>query len=354
VIVALASHGGLDEFGWKPDATKPIPDIDTGQRAAEPFAGRRFAVRAASGLTRERVSDDALADALAGAESARWQDVRDALLALDLPEDLRSDLERLDGARRKKVFVDLGLYGENDRRPRGAVFVAPFGLAKEALQENEQEDAQSNATEDDAAGSMPGFRQTLAEHSAQVEEKALAFAEAAGLPDARVKDVALAGYLHDLGKSDPRFQAWLQYGDPLGPDLSNPEEFLAKSGRFLPRAAREASGLPKYWRHEALSVRLALAHARFKEAEDRELVLWLAGVHHGHGRPFFPHCDPDEKTPDVGPQSLAFNWKGLDWPSLFVRLKARYGVWELARMEAILRLADHRASEDAAEREAST
>jgi CRISPR-associated endonuclease/helicase Cas3 len=86
-------------------------------------------------------------------------------------------------------------------------------------------------------------------------------------------------------------------------------------------------------------------------------VLWLIGTHHGYGRPFFPHQDPDdahprylppvlglprELKPGVGPQSLAYNWKGSDWTGLYDLLKARYGVWELARMEAILRLADHR------------
>ena len=124
--------------------------------------------------------------------------------------------------------------------------------------------------------------------------------------------------------------------------------------------ARATSGLPDKWRHEALSVRLAPRVARFNEAQDRELVLWLIGTHHGYGRPFFPHCDADDdkprKLPAVvglpselpagpGPQSLAYDLDGLDWPALFVRLKARYGVWELARMEAVLRLADHRASE---------
>jgi CRISPR-associated endonuclease/helicase Cas3 len=87
-------------------------------------------------------------------------------------------------------------------------------------------------------------------------------------------------------------------------------------------------------------------------ADDPDLVLWLVGSHHGYGRPFFPHQDPKEEAPDVGPQSLAFDWKGFDWPSLFGQLMARYGAWELARMEAILRLADHRASEEARDRTA--
>lgn len=382
-IVVPARYGGLDKYGWNPDVRTPIPDIDVGQKVAEAFAARRFAVRIAPGLLakqkpnetseafakREQQQAEALADILSANASARWREVRDALLALDLPEDLRRDLERLDDARKGKVSVDLELYGENERRPRGAVFIAPFGLKKEALlQENEREDGQPSATEDDTSGSTPGFRQTLEEHSREVEEKAALFASSAGLPEARAKDLKLAGFLHDAGKADRRFQAWLQYGDPLGPDPDNPDEALAKSGRFLPPQAREASGLPPNWRHEAFSVRLALAHARFAEADDPELVLWLVGAHHGYGRPFFPHSDdedrklralppalglPRELPPGQGPQSLAFDWNGLDWSSLFARLKARYGVWELARMEAILRLADHRASEEAATREES-
>jgi CRISPR-associated endonuclease/helicase Cas3 len=109
--------------------------------------------------------------------------------------------------------------------------------------------------------------------------------------------------------------------------------------------------LPKHWRHEAQSVRLARTSSQFAEADDPELVLWLIGTHHGSGRPFFPHHDPEEHVPDVGPQSLAFDWNGFDWPSLFVRLKDRYGPWDLARMEAVLRLADHRASEERAGKE---
>ena len=250
-------------------------------------------------------------------------------------------------------MVDFDLYGDNENNePRGAVFWAPFGVATPEAQAptDGSEDGRPNSTEDDTAGSIFDFPLSLAEHSQDVETKAEELSRCAGLPTGRVADLKLAGFLHDQGKRDPRFQAWLHFGDPLGFDPGDEKDILAKSGRALPPLAREKVGLPDCWRHEALSVRLARTHARLTDATDPDLVLWLIGTHHGYGRPLFPHQDPAENAPDIGPQSLAFDWNGLDWPSLFARLKARYGVWELARMEAILRLADHRASEEARER----
>jgi CRISPR-associated endonuclease/helicase Cas3 len=340
-IVAPASEGGADQFGWNPASTTKVSD--KARTAAEPFTGRRFAVRAAPGLLGDSVNDETLANALASAASQRWQDVRSALLDLDLPDLVRDDLKTLDDAVKSKVVAYIDLYGTDDDRPRGVVFVAPFGIR--GKKQEEQDEGRPNATEDDATGSTSGFSLRLDVHCDDVAQKAEAFASRAGLPAPRVADLKLAAHLHDSGKTDSRFQAWLYYGDPFGPE---PDHILAKSDRFLPRVARHISGLPERWRHEALSVRLARSDKRIVEADDAELVLWLIGSHHGHGRPFFPHRDPVEKTPDVGPQSLAFDWLGFDWPALFARLKARYGIWELARMEAILRLADHRASEEEA------
>jgi CRISPR-associated protein GSU0053 (Cas_GSU0053) len=115
-----------------------------------------------------------------------------------------------------------------------------------------------------------------------------------------VEDLKLAGFMHDTGKADPRFQAWLHYGDPLGADPDDEKTVLAKSSRPLPPTAHVQSDLPAHWRHEAHSVKLARAHKRVATAHDPDLVLWLIGSHHGHGRPFFPHGDPTERTTRCG------------------------------------------------------
>lgn len=352
-IVAPARYGGVDEFGWNPESQEPAQDV--AHRAAKPFARKMFAVRVAPGLLGPHVTDDMLAAILASLREENAQTVRQALLELDLPGETGEALRWLGSTNirraKQRIVADFDVYGTNEKgEPRGVVLLAPFGVelpaSLDTTKSDGDDDGRPSSTEDDWAGSIFDVPLSLKQHSSDVERKAEKLAGLAGLAAARVTDLRVAGFLHDQGKRDPRFQAWLHYGDSLGFDPDDETDILAKSGRALPPAAREKSGLPDRWRHEALSVKLARQEACLGQASDRDLVLWLVGTHHGYGRPFFPHRDPDDQEP-VGPQSLAFDWDGLDWASLFVRLKARYGVWELARMEAILRLADHLASEDA-------
>jgi CRISPR-associated endonuclease/helicase Cas3 len=104
------------------------------------------------------------------------------------------------------------------------------------------------------------------------------------------------------------------------------------------------------------SLLFAEAHPKFAKAHNPELVLWLIGTHHGHGRPFFPTIDwPGESTEtieaDLGDGAIAAPCRRsmaaltAQWIEMFSRLEAEYGAWGLARLEAVLRLADHRQSE---------
>lgn len=360
-IVVPARDGGVDEFGWNPGSASPASDVAA--QAAHPFAGRRFAVRVAPGLIGE-VKPETLTDALAGAESLRPKDIITTLLDLELPPELTADLNLLERARKNRVIAHTDVYSrDGNGRVRGVVFVAPHGIATSG-----RNGAAPPATEDDLSGSLTGIRVPLLEHTQAVAEMAVSLGSALGLNEQRIRDLEAAGLLHDLGKADLRFQAWLYHGDPLGPDPAEEASVLAKSGRNLPPTARAAAGLPERWRHEALSVRLAPNAPGFANAADPELVLWLIGTHHGRGRVLFPHTDPadaaprrlpavaglpDELPPGAGPQSLSYEWNGTDWPGIHNRVRARYGPWELALLEAILRLADHRVSDDEARRETS-
>jgi CRISPR-associated endonuclease/helicase Cas3 len=368
LIVVPAEYGGCDEWGWDSSSTDPV--IDAAESGAWPYRARRFAVRVTSELIRQEASRDAgaeppgdmvtIAHDLAATLAAHSEEgalvLLEAVLGLGLPEWMQDYLNSL--RERKGRLERVFAYGaDDDERPTGVVFVAPRGL-RNALDEDEL--AAAPSTESDEFGSTAGYAQPLNEHCSEVEEFARQFAQRAGLDDAISSDLALSAYLHDAGKADPRFQAYLAGGDPFGWD---DKHVLAKSGRsLLPRNAWERAGLPDRWRHEALSVRLAQLHPRFAQANDPLLVLWLVGVHHGYGRPLFPHGDPlDAKRRELpraldqdwqldagqGPQSLAFEFNGYDWAQIFEELKRRYGIWGLARLEAFVRLADHRASEAA-------
>ena len=91
--------------------------------------------------------------------------------------------------------------------------------------------AAGDTRETDEAGSEPdtspftGAEVPLKEHLEGAGAAAYRFATNCGLPQGLAADLMLAGRLHDIGKADPRFQAWLRDGYPAPPGA----EPLAKS-----------------------------------------------------------------------------------------------------------------------------
>lgn len=366
VLVVPAEYGGCDEFGWAPVFDGSVTDV--ADDAARPFRRRRHAVRVARDVV---ANDDNQWDRLAGVlndDGVADRELVERLLevlptepAPDLDEDngdaatprpVREALEALQRAK-GRIVKHLPYAGGADG---GAVLEAPHGLREDGATDPKKSEV-APATEDDAQTS--GNAVSIDDHTGHVVERVTGFVRRLELQSV-AGDLELAAFLHDAGKADRRFQNLLSGGDPWNrPD----GDAMAKSGRPSPKGARERADLSKGWRHEALSVRMAQAHPRFADASDPALVLWLIGTHHGFGRPFFDFVDPHDDAsgqdgcmscleverwkpaPGPGPQSLAFNVDGADWAAMAERLKRRYGIWRLAHLEAILRLADHRASE---------
>lgn len=351
-IVVPAAYGGCDRFGWNPNSDAAVADV--ADLAALPFSRKWLRIRLHRALwsaLRAKQPDVPAYSDLMPAISAYSQShtVARAIVSAIGPEHMGSSsiLIRLLNALadRKISALPLRPYATNDvdedEEAAGLILVA----GPQTLQ----------TSEDDASSfTRP---ETLASHRESVAVHAGAYSRRIGLKQGLSKTIEEAGRLHDDGKADMRFQAWLRA--IAGNDFARGEP-LAKSGVVgtLDKAVRRASGLPNQWRHEVLSVDLALERVESLGDEcDPELLIWLVGTHHGQGRPFFIHEDPwDHLQRDVfgislpgqpGPHRLDFEWRGLDWPSLFHRLRRRYGIWGLAYLEAVMRLADHRASEAA-------
>ena len=217
--------------------------------------------------------------------------------------------------------------------------------------------ASTLTSEDDSYSAT--VRVTLDDHLYGVERWAKRFGEGAGLPASLVKDLALAARWHDAGKADPRFQAMLRGGHLLAAQVAG--EPLAKSermptGRAQYQRARRESGYPSGGRHELLSVRLIeSAPGLLGSASDQGLALHLVASHHGYCRPFAPvAADPEPLKVEatvLGHRMFAKSDTGLERldggvPERFWNLVRRYGWWGLAWLEALMRLADHRRSEE--------
>lgn len=236
----------------------------------------------------------------------------------------------------------------------------PYFLIAQRLPKVHQEISEA-VTEDDDSSFRAG-EVTLAVHSADVRAFARRFAERVGFPPELVDDVVLAAWVHDVGKADPRFQRWLVGGSEVAlAMLSAPlaKSALESGSRAAREQARQRAGYPRGYRHELLSLKMAIDTPTLLEgAHDRELVLHLVASHHGWCRPFPPLDDhPDDFMVEVRHGDLDVRGSTRHKQALldsgaserFWALVERYGWWGLAWLEAVLRLADHRASEMRAE-----
>lgn len=315
---------------WKlaPEVVKEVP------RAGEdePVSETRLRIRAWAERWPDEASDD-----FAGA-AAEWQMLREELVEKKLaPEAIADGALAIVGPKRKPP-------------PQADDAVDDVGDAGNHV---------GDAVSEDDDSSFRAVEVTLRDHSGDVQRWASEFASRLGLSAKLAEDLALAGWLHDVGKADPRFQRWLEGGDEVRASLR--EEPLAKSAlepgnRAKRELARRRSGYPRGYRHELLSLAMIeQSEAALAKAHDRELVMHLVASHHGWCRPFAPALD-DEDARVVELQHgevemaasarhrLAQLSSGV--AQRFWTLNERYGCWGLAWLEAVLRLADHRASEE--------
>lgn len=355
VLVVDVTKGGLADGSFDPDSKAEVIDLgDLAQLRGRGIASLRLDARAL----------------------AVWgfpEEVR-ASIPTPLPDETARELEERVGEwlRRIPASSPHGFLGEPHEwsaardawsKPRVAVIGGTIIVTARASKRflRGAPEASELLTEDDDSS----FRQVevaLRVHSTNVRNLAARFGRAIGFAETVVEDLALAGWLHDVGKADPRFQRWLVGGGEVRASLI--PEPLAKSA--LPagnaqqrRRARQRAGYPDGYRHELLSLEMIrTCEDVLRRAHDRELVMHLVASHHGWCRPFAPLLDDPEELRvrlEHGGDELTGTTRhrlarldsGIS--DRFWALTEKYGWWGLAWLEAVIRLADHRASEEEAE-----
>lgn len=343
MIVLPAALGGTDEFGFNPKAA-PAVDLAEAALAGMLRGGRRslFAFRLHPNSAPPGTFPPGwLADVLARLEDG------ETLAACDITPFLAPILKTQSHPALDEIAARFA-----DGNPELEVTPYPAGTPEGLLVTFKALAPDSPTAETDVAG--PDFTEetlrvvTLSDHSARVGFRVRAWARGFGLPEPVQRALELAGLAHDLGKHAPHFQLQLRGG---APDCE-PDVVLAKRAPGVRPVSPPFPG----WRHEGLSAAL-LSHLNPADFQgiDLELVRYLAGASHGRGRPFF--LDPSSPPPEM----VEITWNGQllradvrhgrdslasEWCELWHRLADRYGLWGMAWLESIARLADHRVSEE--------
>lgn len=206
----------------------------------------------------------------------------------------------------------------------------------------------------------------LTDHLQHVGEAATELGASLALDEATTALLRRAAHWHDVGKAHRAFQHMLLAPiDAEDSDLEGP----TGEGPWAKSNHRKGTPARKNFRHELASA-LAFLQAH-DEGEEADLITYLIAAHHGKVRLSIRSL-PTEEKPDhtelfargvwhddslpaleipgegrIGPFVLDLSLMNLgrgSWLEKTIALRDRFGPFRLARLEALLRLADHRAS----------
>jgi len=365
-IIVPASYGGIDEFGWNPvlceDDGVAVNWIDVGDAVTLRCRGRAI-LRLHPGVIAQwpdsaatlRLPAATLQGEFAAAFDSDEQEsdaLQDLLGRLSEQPELRAEIRDICAALKQDPHPKLEWMEDDEGQPHPAAIVGSRRLKQGNARLAESDFSTSSGR------STQTQRVELEPHLAGVAQKADAFAQLCGLPAPLAEVLRKAALYHDIGKSDPRFQAWLHGGNKLASLRSAP---LAKSGKQTRSSrenerARDIAGYPRNARHELQSVALLeRSDALPPLPVHRDLLLHLVASHHGWCRPFAPPVE------DAAPVHVRYSAGGLICEATskhelarvdsgvgkrFWCLTRHFGWWGLAWLETLLRLADHRQSEE--------
>lgn len=170
---------------------------------------------------------------------------------------------------------------------------------------------------------------TIEEHNRAVADTIKTMTEKAGLPNDIGEALLLAARYHDAGKAHDRWQ--------------RAAGFEPSAVGFKPLAKPISGGIDwrmlDGYRHELGSLLKAIETDEIMTHPESDLILHLIATHHGWARPHFedPAFPPeiDEKTRQQ---------VNLGIMTRYIHLQERFGYWQLAWLESLLRRADGIAS----------
>jgi CRISPR-associated endonuclease/helicase Cas3 len=260
------------------------------------------------------------------------------MLAANLPDEIWQWAENANGKENGKWQIEVHPSGGIIARNPARVGFTPWPLESDEIGRQ---------------GNSGPANLSLTEHQAGVEKRLASVGARLGLSPAILSALCHAARYHDVGKADPRFQAWLcgcNVWETVG------KELVAKSAYPASHIQRfqKLSETPLGFRHELLSTLIVGSSLFAANHPEKDLLLHLLASHHGYCRA----CAP--VVLDTAPESFTFTIEGESCqyagssaplanfadgvPERFWKLTRRFGWWGLAYLETLIRLADQRES----------